>query len=269
MSYVNPMRKLLKENKYVLGTHTGMCEPGITELLGKLYDFVWIDMEHSSLDKRDIYYHILAAKAAGTASLVRVAWNDPVLAKPVLDMGPDAIVFPQVNTAAQARAAVEACSYPQYGGVRGWGPMRANDYGLMDTDKFIAESGNFDRVFIIIQVESCVALEELEEIVKIPGIGAICVGPADTSASMGKLTKMRDPEVMKVYDKMGEIISKSDVPMMVSIGFCEPDISEWKARGVRIFGINTDLGMIVRGAKSDLEYLNPLFGRKDKYYTED
>jgi len=268
MSYINPMRKLLSENKYVLGTHTGMNEPGITELLGKLYDFVWIDMEHSSLDKRDIYYHILAAKAAGTASLIRVPWNDPVLAKPILDMGPDAIIFPQVNTLEQAKAAIAACTYPTKG-VRGWGPMRANDYGLMNTDKFIAESKSYDRVFIILQVESYIALEELEEIVKLPEIGAICVGPADTSGSMGKLVQMRDPEVLKVYDKMGEIISKSDIPMMVSIGFVEPDISEWKARGVRIFGIDTDLGMIIQSAKRDLEYLNPLFGRKDKYFTED
>ena len=138
MSYLNPMKKLLRETKYILGTHTGMCEPGITELLGKLYDFVWIDMEHSTLDKRNIYYHILAAKAAGTASLVRVAWNDFVLAKPILDMGPDAIIFPQVNTVEQAMAAIAACTYPP-DGVRGWGPMRVNDYGLIDNDRFIKE----------------------------------------------------------------------------------------------------------------------------------
>ena len=86
-----------------IGPVITMSDPVVTEALATCgYDFVWIDMEHSASDKTQVSAHIVAARGSGMATLVRVAANDPVLAKPILDMGPSGIVFPMINTADEA-----------------------------------------------------------------------------------------------------------------------------------------------------------------------
>ena len=72
--------------------------------------------------------HIIAAKASGVASVARIPWNDPVRLKPVLEMGPDSVVLPMVNSYEEALAAVRAFLYPPRGN-RGYGPQRASRFG--------------------------------------------------------------------------------------------------------------------------------------------
>ena len=94
------IREKMKRGDVVIGGHTFYIDPSITEALGLHgFEFVWIDGEHSAFDKGSTLAHIMAAAAADTASIVRVPWNDPVLVKPVLEMGPDGIIFPMVCTA--------------------------------------------------------------------------------------------------------------------------------------------------------------------------
>ena len=91
-------------------------------MLGILgFDYIWIDTEHTPLTLDGVEKHMIAARAAGISPIVRVPENHPVRLKPVLEMGPDAVVIPQVNSYEEVVEAVRNCAYPPLV-VRGWGP---------------------------------------------------------------------------------------------------------------------------------------------------
>ena len=95
--------------KLALGSHVGFDSPFVTEMIaGCGFDFVWIDGEHSAIDRKDIQNHLMACRAAGAAGIVRVPWNDSVIIKAILDMGADGIVVPMVCSLEEAKQAAAA-----------------------------------------------------------------------------------------------------------------------------------------------------------------
>src|SRR5260370_41070190 len=116
-------RDKIGRGEVCIGTFITCTDPAITEALCSVSDFVWIDTEHNALSLETVQAHIMATKGSDTASLVRVPSNDPVLIKPVLDIGADGVIVPQVRTVDDVRLAVAACQYPPEGS-RGFGPRR-------------------------------------------------------------------------------------------------------------------------------------------------
>ena len=138
MNKVDRIREKIAAGKLVKGFFLNMADPMVSEMAGYIgYDYVWIDAEHGPLDRQEIFHHIVAAQGAGCAAFVRVPGVDAKAMKAILDMGPDGIIFPFINNAEVAKEAVRSCSYPDHGGVRGQGPIRAIRYGLIDEDEYI------------------------------------------------------------------------------------------------------------------------------------
>ena len=256
MAYENRLLSQLKEKKLLLGSGIHTREPIFAELLGSLYDFLWIDWEHTWLDRGDILNNIIACKASGAAACVRVPWNDPVIIKPVLEMGPDAIIIPQISSLQEAKDAIRACTYPP-DGVRGWGPIRAVDYGLLPADTYRAEVKS--RTAVILQIENVKCFPELDEILELDGFDVVLVGPHDMSGSLGKLGQTRDPEVMAAYDEMAKIVARHNKPFMVSGPYDVPSIKDWLRRGVSIFHIDGEIGLMIAQAKRELQELGEIF----------
>lgn len=137
MYLIDKLNQKAAEGKVLLGSHIFCGDPMLTEAMSMLgFDMLWIDMEHTSIDKDRLLGNLIAAHSGGTPAFVRIPWNDMVLAKPVIDMGPDAIIFPYIRTADDARRAVAACEYPPKG-IRGYGPLRALDYGAIPQVDFV------------------------------------------------------------------------------------------------------------------------------------
>lgn len=226
----------------------------VSEALGDHgFEFVWIDAEHSAFDKACILHHIMACASAGTASIVRVAWNDPVLIKPVLEMGPDGIILPMVCTQEEARQAVAACSYPPLG-VRGFGPRRANQYGAVDTEDYLGEVN--DSFLRIVQIEHVQAVENLEAILQVPGIDLAMVGPNDLSASVGHLGQTRHPQVMALFDRIAQTCKRLNKPFGVSLGAGdEASIRDWILRGVNMIGCGDDISYLSIGCKRTFQLI--------------
>ena len=257
MAYVNPLRKLLSEKEFVIGTGYYTREPAIAEMLAGIYDFIWIDWEHTWLDRRDIVDGLIACRAGGAPAIVRIPWNDPVLAKPILEMGPDGIIFPQIHNVEEAKLAIASCIYPPKG-IRGWGPGRAVGFGELPARQYIDESP--ERIFKILQVENLECIEALDEILDLTGMDCLCVGPMDLSASVGRLAQTRDPDVLRAYDRVGEIAARHNVPLMLSYGFNPQEIREWVDRGARLLHVNGDLGFIRNAARYEYQELQRLVG---------
>lgn len=248
------LREKLKRGELIVGGHTFFTDPAITEALGcQGFDFIWIDGEHSAFDKEKLLQHIIAANSAGTASVVRVAWNDPVLVKPILEMGPDAILFPMVCSAEEARRAVSGCMYPP-AGVRGFGPRRANRYGAMDNQTYLRQAP--DSFLRIVQIEHVEAVKNLEEILMVEGIDLPLIGPNDLSASIGHLGDTRHPDVIKLYEEAIAVCRRLCKPFGVSLGAGDKEsIRYFIEQGVSFIGCGDDISYLCMGSEATLRYV--------------
>ncbi len=251
MCQAEKIRGVLRAGGLIIGGHTFLKDPAITEMLGfHGYEFVWIDGEHGAYSLETLQLHVAAADAAGTASFIRVAWNDPVLIKPVLDMGPDGLIAPMICTEEEARAFVRACSYPP-DGIRGFGPRRACRYGAIDTPTYLKEAPA--RMLRIPQIEHIDAVRNLAAIIAVPGIDLIIVGPNDLSASMGHLGDTRHPDMMSIYDEIAAVCTRAGMPFGVSLGPTDmASVQDWKRRGVSLIGCGDDISFISLSARSTI-----------------
>ena len=250
------IKEKLAAGQTLLGTHVFCGAPALTEAMSLVgFDMIWIDMEHTAIGIESLQNNLIAARAGGTPAFVRIPWNDKVLAKPVIDMGPEGIIFPYVRTADDARAAVASCEYPP-AGERGYGPLRALDYGG------IAQTDYVDRIYRemwrIIQIEHIEAVEALDEILEVEGIDAYVVGPNDLSASMGHIGRTGHPDMIPVYDEIGRKMREHGKLFGVSTGFSPDVIGTWLDRGARMIFAGNDVGYVYDGAKTVLQGLKEL-----------
>jgi 2-keto-3-deoxy-L-rhamnonate aldolase RhmA len=260
MSSLKEIRAKVAARELVIGTHVSLLDPSVTELLACTgFDFLWIDTEHSAIDRGALQQHLIAAQAGGAAAFVRIPWNDPVLAKPVLEMGPAGIVFPMIRTAAEARAAVSACLYPP-AGQRGFGPRRAVRYGMIPTEQYIRESAQ--SFWRIMQIECVDAVENLDEILGVEGVDAIVVGPNDLSGSVGLLGQTQHPDVVRLCDRIAETALRRKVPFGVSMGDDPPVVQRWIDRGVDWIALGSDTGSLLAGGRQALEHAREARARR-------
>ncbi len=261
MGNLNRVKEKIARGEPVIGVHSRCCDSEMVELMAACgNDFIWIEGEHSSLDKQNFKTHIMAAQARGAAAFVRVPWNDPVLVKPILEMGPDGIVFPMVRTAEEARRAVEACQYPPKG-IRGFGPQRAMNFGLMSTPEYLAQAD--DSIWKIIQIEHWEAVQNLDEILEVPGVDAIVVGMMDLSGSVNKLAQLNAPEVVGLMDAIAEKAARHNVPLGVSMSYNPEKIRYWIDKGIKWITAGADVEYICQGARDTLEKVRAMFDRKN------
>jgi 4-hydroxy-2-oxoheptanedioate aldolase len=155
-------------------------EPFLAELAaGSGYDYVCVDLQHG-LQDIDMATTMLAMMTNTEAiPMARVPWNEPGIIGRVLDAGALAVIIPMVNSAEEARRAVEACRYAPLGS-RSFGPIIPNNrYG----PTYPREAN--DIVACIPMIETREAVERVDEIVSVPGVDAVYIGPADLSISLG------------------------------------------------------------------------------------
>lgn len=166
------------------GIFVSSTDPTVTGILGAAgFDFVVIDGEHGRNDRNQVENHVRAANASGVVPLVRVLENNPALIQSMLDVGAHGIVVPHVDTAQDARQAVEASRYAP-SGRRGMCP--ACHSGGYTLDGWIARTRNADANVLVIPIlESKKSIENVEQILAVDGIEIVLFGPGDLSADMG------------------------------------------------------------------------------------
>lgn len=246
----------LKEKQLVSGTVIACGHPMITEMIAQCgFDVLWLDMEHSAISTETLQTNLIAARSGGTPVWVRIPWNDPVLAKPVLDMGADGIIFPFIRTLEDAKLAVAACTYPPEG-IRGWGPLRAADYGRISQPQYMAEASK--RCLRILQIEHVDAVKDLRRIASLEGVDALLVGPNDLSGSIGKLGQMWDDEVVELYREIGRVAREVGKPAAMC-AFNPAYIPEWIDMGFTVFFGGSDCAFVYQGAHKLLESHQEIF----------
>lgn len=255
---IDRIEEKLRQGKVVFGTHTVLGGGVTAEIYGHVgFDVLWIDAEHGCLDRKDILSTIMGAAGTPMATFVRVAWNDMVLAKPILEMGCDGIIFPMVNSAEEARKAVAACKYPPQG-IRGFGPYRCAQYGKIPAREYVEHYSK--KVWTIVQIEHIDAVKDLDAILEVEGIDLFVVGACDLSASMGLLPQTAHPEVKKVLDLIASKCKAAGKRFGISMGYQEETVKEWLARGADFIFVENDVGYLYSGASAALGNLNRICG---------
>jgi 2-keto-3-deoxy-L-rhamnonate aldolase RhmA len=209
--FENPVKRMIKAGKKTAGAWAQLCSPIATEILGRGgFDWILVDMEHAPGDVLTLVSQFQALGGTGAVPIVRVPWNDLVWIKRILDAGAYGLMIPYVNTKDQAMAAVQACKYPPAGNRGIAGSPRAAGYGR-DTAGYLKRAN--DEIFVMLQVETPQAIDNLEEIAKVPGVDTLFIGPMDLSTSMGHFGNPAHPDVQAAIATVEAKAKKLGMPL--------------------------------------------------------
>ena len=250
----NSLKEKILAHQPVCGTHVLLSEPEICAIYGQLgYDYIWLDMEHTYLSYQNVIHSLNAAKLHGTPVIIRVPQDDLTATKKVLEMGPDGIIFPMVNNAEDANRLISYTLYPPYG-IRGFGPMRAVQYGGTDTEEFV-RCGHLSLCRFI-QIESKTAIENLEEILQNPYIDGFIFGPCDLSGSVGQMLNVMEGETKLWMKKAIRILRANGKYIGISYGDTRAEvIRHWHDMGIDMISVGSDYGYLYENGKKTLQTL--------------
>jgi 4-hydroxy-2-oxoheptanedioate aldolase len=239
----NAFKTALREGRQQLGMWSSLCSPIAAEILAKSgFDWILFDSEHSPIEVSGLLPLLQAAGLGPASSVVRPAWNDPVLIKRVLDLGAQSILLPFVQTWEEAQRAVQSCRYPPEG-RRGVSALtRAGDFGR--TADYLKNAA--EQICILVQVETGEALSQLDQIAGVTGIDGVFIGPADLSASMGYLGNPGHPDVQAaVKAAVGPIRAAGKAAGILATAAA--DAKRYLEWGYQFVACNVDVRIFVQG----------------------
>lgn len=219
-------KNLFIDGAIPLGMLMGSTDPSLIEIAGYAgFDFVVLDNEHSALDPSIMGNLVRAAEVSGQVPLIRLIENDAALISRALDAGVRGIVITHVETAAEVEKALAATRFAPHGS-RGWCPSTHTGrysigYWSRNSDRVTAD------VEIIPLIESRRGVENIEEILSVPGVRSAFFGPGDLSHEIGSPWQKNEAgePVGEIVDLMKTVVSackKHDVKL---IGFPFPEIT--------------------------------------------
>jgi 2-dehydro-3-deoxyglucarate aldolase len=229
----------LKKRELLLGTILTLSSPEVAELLSLSgLDWLFVDMEHTTIDTRDIQ-RILQAAGKDFPCLVRVPSMDEAVIKRVLDTGPSGIIVPHVNTDREVEKILRWSKYPPEG-TRSTGISRAQGYGFNFQDYMASANAT---LAVIPQVEHADAVDDVESYIKVPGLSAVFVGPYDLSGSIGKLGKVDSQEVQDMIKKVMSACSEVGMPAGI-FAMDDETARQYQNMGFSLIAVGTDTSFL-------------------------
>lgn len=199
----NPLKRAFVEGRATYGTWLSLSSVPVAERLAAAgFDWLTIDLEHAPTNHETAALMAMAIGSRGCVPLVRVpsAADDHI--KRALDLGAYGIIAPMVNSAERARAVVASCKYPPEG-VRSLAGGRNDLAWETDSATYFGQANQ--QVAVVIQIEHVQAIEQIDEILSVPGIDCAFVGPQDLSGSLGcqpPMLESPDPRYQEALDKV-------------------------------------------------------------------
>ena len=224
LELVNNLRDKLKNNIFSIGTWQQIPNASISEILGQSgYDWVAIDLEHGSISIDILPDLFRAIELGGTLPFVRVAQSSSKDCKQALDAGAAGIILPMINSADSLQTAIHSCCWPPAGN-RGVGYSRANLFGR----HFNNYNKEAQAPFVLAQIENIKAVNNLNDILQVPGLDGIIIGPYDLSASMGITGQFEKLDFINTLKKIKNISAKHNIPCGYHIVFPELELLKQK-----------------------------------------
>lgn len=241
------LKKRLADPGPIIGAVVSSPEASLIEMIAYAgFDYVQFDAEHGPLSLTALEGMIVRADAAGIPALVRVPSASPDIVQPVLDAGATGLQVPRINTAEDARRAVDAAHFHPLG-TRGISMGRASGFGVSMTLPEHVERG-LARTVVMAQLEDALALERIDETLAVPGIDAWFVGPSDLSQSLGFPGRVKESAVQDAIEHLVKACGRAGVRAATTATSVD-DAARAFERGFTMVSV-VALGLFGRSAKS-------------------
>ena len=178
---MNVVKDLLISGKTVIGT-VGSASGDMAMLADSGFDFLLFDTQHTPVEIKQLNPAILAMRGTKAAPIIRVSANRADLICFALDAGARGIIVPMVNTKEEATAMVRSCKYSPLGDRSNSGPH--GEWGESKDYRSHMDMVN-EELLIIPMIETQQAMDNIDEILSVPGIDVLLVGPSDLSIELG------------------------------------------------------------------------------------
>lgn len=241
----NAFKHAIAAGRLQIGLWCSLCSNIAADIVRDCgFDWLLLDTEHSPNEIPDLLSQLQAVEGGTATPIVRPAWNDLVLIKRVLDLGPQTILVPYVQTRDEAVAAVAATRYPPHGQRGVAGGARASRYGRV-TD-YLKKADN--EICLLVQVETRASLEQnLEEIASVSGVDGVFIGPSDLSASFGLIGQPGHPAVQEAIKHAAATIRNcGKAPGILTTN--EEEARRYIEWGYLFVAVGVDTGLLVRSA---------------------
>ncbi|MES2550756.1 MAG: HpcH/HpaI aldolase/citrate lyase family protein [Pseudomonadota bacterium] len=251
---LNRLKHRLAMGETLYGCWLGMAGPYPAEMAATCgFDWLVIDGEHAPNDLRATLAQLAVIEPSPSLPVVRLRDDDPARIKQILDAGAQSLLIPMIESADQARRALAATRYPP-DGIRGVGSSGARASRFSAVPDYLTTAN--DQICLILQVESRAGLAELAEILAIPGIDCVFIGPSDLAADMGHLGNPGHPEVQAAVLDAIRLISASGKAAGV-LSTVDPFIADCVQAGARFVGVGIDVLAFVGALRARARKFNP------------
>lgn len=240
------IREKVLSGELMSGTFLNLGSSLTAEMAGQAgFDWLLIDLEHGAGDRHELLFQLQAIESTPAAPIVRIAWNDPVLFKRVLDLGPSGIMVPYIQSAEEARRAVAAMRYPP-AGVRGVASMnRACSFGL-GFDEYFRCAGS--QLLTVVQIETPASIDHAEEIAGVDGVDVLFVGPLDLSVNLGIACQWDHPTIRAAFAKVVSACRKAG--KVAGMLLVNEEIERAAADGFSFLALSSDGALVAKGLKT-------------------
>lgn len=254
----NKLKSLVQTGHPAIGSWIGFADPYCVELMADIgFDWLLIDAEHFPIDRHTLRTMLIAMKGSETTPVVRVPSNSLDYFQTALDIGAQGVVVPMVSSRGDAELAVRCCRYPPAGG-RGFAPTRASRY-FQDVESY-AKRAN-DEIALIVQIETPEAVENIDEILAVPGIDGIFIGPSDLASFLNYPANIAHPEVKAVVDRLIDRACAQSMPYGLP-SWSPEECLHYVERGARLMMVGSDLNFLATAARKRLSSTRSLLGER-------
>lgn len=236
----NKLLTLWREGKPAINAWLSIGNGYSAEILASGgYDAVLVDLQHGMFDFSDAVTMLTAISTQAAVPIARVPGNDLPMINKVLDAGAYGIICPMIESAADAKRLVDACRYPPQGG-RSFGPARGITYG--GADYFSHANAN---ILVLGMIETPKGVAAIDEILAVPGLDGIYIGPNDLALTMGHAPGV-EPFVPPVARTIDMLLAKTKAARKYAGIFCITleEASRAIASGFNLVTPGNDAGML-------------------------
>ncbi len=221
-------------------------------------DFVFVDTEHTPIDRQTLSWICQTYQALGVPPVVRLPCNDPFEACKVLDAGAGGVIGPYLETSEQVRGLVGAVKYRPLKGQRLQDALRDRDTLEPELRDYL-EQRNGDKI-LIVNIESVPAIQNLPEICSVPGLDAVLIGPHDLSCSLGIPEQYGHPRFDEAVRTIFRIARDHGVGAGIHYWLGLEQEIAWANAGGNLVMHSSDLAAFSRTLKNEIDHLRKALG---------
>jgi 2-keto-3-deoxy-L-rhamnonate aldolase RhmA len=256
--YPNHTKRRLKEGKIAIGMGLRLARSVDIATIGKTcgYDWLFIDMEHNSMDVDTAAQIAMAALPVGISPIVRVPGKEHHHASRLLDAGAQGIVVPHVDSVEEAERAVAYCKYPPQGHRSAMGALPQFAYESVPVGE--ATKAANEETLVVVMLETPDAIAQVDDIAAVKGLDVVLIGTNDLCAEMGIPGQFGDPRVEDAYRKVVAACNRNGIHPGMG-GVYDPKLmAKYIGYGMRFILSGGDVSFLMAGARQRADFLHGL-----------